>query len=344
MKVQGSIIISMVSNGDTITSQLESTEMLGQFIKAGTNQFMPDWRIAENQPVIKPVAFSQNSKTAVPVVNGSEKWLYNGVELTFDAEGLSTNPKGLFQKVVLTEQGVKIPALRIVNNLVSTSNTDNDRLTFEGKAVVGQSEFDIMPSRDITLQKTMGDPYDGFISASDSGVLTNEVASTTCKAYLRRGGAELTTGVTYKWFKRGLTAYEAIASDVNKPDQKTFKRDDVDANLIIKVEYYINSEMVYSVTRSISDLTDPLALQREILSGSEPLVGEASQITYGFKIIRKNTQTEIPTKDNYSFSLQKITGQEVREGTGKQFAITGKDFLNAKVPQLRLVTSIEVEV
>lgn len=62
MKVQGSIIISMVSNGDTITSQLESTEMLGQFIKAGTNQFMPDWRIAENQPVIKPVAFSQTAK------------------------------------------------------------------------------------------------------------------------------------------------------------------------------------------------------------------------------------------------------------------------------------------
>lgn len=342
MKLQKTQRITIISNGDSINAQLESDKHLSQFIKAGTNTYSPDWSKSENQPTIKPLAFSQ-SQGRVAVVFGSDSWYYNNVEIKFDASGVSTNPKGMFKRVALTENGVQVPALRIISNIISLSNTDNDLLTCKCKVKVGVKEYDIQPQRDIRLQETMGDPYDGFIAAQNGGVLTNEVDKTTCTAYLRKGGSDIVQGVTYKWFKRGLTDYIAVDSDVNKPNQRTFTRAEIDANLIIKVEFYIDNVQVFSVTRSLSDLTDPLEIEDSIVKGTD-ISTDNDSITYAYRVVRKNTDIVIPTASNFNFSLQKVDGTEVRKSSGKQFILTGKDYSTAGVKQLDIVTSIEVEV
>lgn len=342
-KIQTSARIHMVSNGDNITAVLDSNKPLSQFKKIGTNSFMPDWKVAENQPTIIPRAFSQNSKKEVPIVIGSDKWLINNKEIIFDASGLSTTPKGVFQRVTVTENGVKIPALKIIDNLISESNTDNDTLECQCKVTVGTKTFDIYPMTDITLQETSGDPYTGYISATNAGVLTNDVNAVVCTAYLQRGGASMTQGVTVKWKKRENNTYVDIPSDVDKPFQRTFTRDDVDSNLIVMAEFLVNGVSVFATTRSISDITDPLDILMTIIAGGQPLQGETDQITYECKIIRRNTNIVIPNTQPFNFTLQKTDGTEIRKATGEQFTITGRDAVNAGANMLDLIVETIVD-
>lgn len=343
MKLQHTQRITLISNGDSVNSQLESDKFLSQFIKPGTNSYSPDWSKPENQPTIKPIAYSQQ-QGRVHIVFGSDVWLYNNVEIKFDVSGVSTNPAGLFKKITLTEDGVQIPALRIISNIISLSNTDNDIITCRCKAKTGIKEYSIQPQRDIRLQETMGDPFDGFIGATNGGVLTNLVESTTCTAYLRKGGSDIVQGVTCKWFKRDLNAYVPIASDTNKNNQRTFNRAEVDSNLIIKVEFYLDNVQVFSVTRSISDLTDPLKIQSYEISGSGTISGDNDSITFGYKVVRENTDIEIETQNDYYFTLQKLNGEEIRKATGKQFTLTGKDYSTADTKQLVILSGIDIDV
>ena len=121
--VSGLISFTRVLDGDLITSHLYSTKLLIQRLKEGVDIPLPDWTITSNQPTIYPRVLSQNTGKRVSIMTGSEKWLYNGIEIDFEADSR-------FKKIIYDDGGVVVPGLEIVQNLASVDNLDTDVITF----------------------------------------------------------------------------------------------------------------------------------------------------------------------------------------------------------------------
>lgn len=250
--VSGLISFTRVLDGDLITSHLYATKLLIQRLKEGSDAPLPDWSMVDNQPTIYPRVLSQNTGKRVVLVEGSEKWFYNGTEIKEDSR---------FEKVSHDDGGVKVPGLKIVDNLVSVDNLDTDVITFEGKTKIAGVDYTIKSTIDIRLEEMVGEPYDAFIEATEGGVIDDNTPEVTCTAVLYKGGAEVTEGVTYKWYKVGRDGTTELKPSPASLNKMTFKDEDVDSELTIKVEFFYNGVNVYNKTRTLSDETDTYYLR-----------------------------------------------------------------------------------
>lgn len=247
----GVVTFTRIIDGDVITTHMYSTEILVQRLKAGTNTPLPDWNIAVNQPTIFPRAISQNTGNRIKI--HSPKWYYNGVEI------LSGNPT--FFTGTHDDGGVVVPSLTIVRNLASINNLDSDTIRFEGKATIAGVEYNVSSSIEIRIEEMVGEPYDGIIKATEGGVIDNDTPEVTATALLYKGGVQISSGVTYKWFRVGKSGDTELTPPTSTPNKMTFKDDDIDSELTIRVDFYYNGTKVYSATRLLSDETDPYYLE-----------------------------------------------------------------------------------
>lgn len=252
--VSGLISFTRVLDGDLITSHLYSTKLLIQRLKEGADIPLPDWTITSNQPTIYPRVLSQNTGKRVSIITGSEKWLYNGIEIDFEADLR-------FKKIIYDDGGVVVPGLEIVQNLASVDNLDTDVITFSAKTKISGVEYDIRSTIDIRLEEMVGEPYDGFIEATEGGVVDDNTPEVVATAVLHKGGAEVSEGVTYKWYRVGRDGINEIKPDPATPNKMKFKDEDIDSELTIKVEFFYNGVNVYNKTRTLSDETDTYYLR-----------------------------------------------------------------------------------
>lgn len=243
-----------VIDGDVITTHMYSTEILVQRLKAGADTPMPDWTISSNQPTIYPRAISQNTGKRITI--HSPKWYYNGSLIE------SGNPT--FLTTTHNDGGVVVPALKIVGNLASINNLDLDTIRFEGKATIASVEYNVSGTVEVRIEEMVGEPYDGIIKATEGGVIDNDTSEVTATAILYNGGVQISSEVTYKWFRVGKSGDTELTPPTSTPNKMTFKDEDIDSELTIRVDFYYNGTKVYSVTRLLSDETDPYFLEVSI--------------------------------------------------------------------------------
>ena len=329
--------ITGIMDADSLSVTLRATLPLVQYLKKGTTDgFMPNWATAANQPIIYPNAMSQLEGTRKNVVAGSEVWSYNDTMIIFNSVGVSVTPAiiaGVFKKVIYDNGDFDVPGLRIINNLVSPNNVDTDKIGMGFKTQVSGIQIPANASIDIRLEETVGDPYQGYISATDGGVIDNDTPSTTLTSFLMKGGNKVITGVTYKWFKAVLGGWEAIAANPSKPNEIKRTANDIDTYSIIKCEFWIDGMMVFAATKTISDETDPLVLVTNP-SGTQQLTKGAS-VTYTPKVVRRATGVVDATYNKLSFTTYNATGDVITLPTGqivanKSIRITRADVDNAK--------------
>lgn len=255
--VSGVISFTRVLDGDLITTHLYSTKLLIQRLKEGGDTPLPDWTIADNQPTIYPRILSQNTGKRITVITGSEKWYYNGTEIDFKEDTR-------FESVKHDDGGVVVPALKIVKNLASIENLDSDTITFEAKTRIRDVEYSIKSTIDIRLEEMIGEPYDGVIEATEGGVVDDDTPQVTATAILYKGGSIITEGVTYKWYRIGRDGQTEIKASPSTPNKMSFKDEDINSELTIKVEFFYNGVNVYNKTRTLSDETDTYYLRVKI--------------------------------------------------------------------------------
>jgi len=255
--VSGVISFTRVLDGDVINSHLFVTKPPIQRLKEGTDTPLPDWTITDNQPVIYPRVASQSKGKRIPITTGSEKWLYNGVAIDFTSDTR-------FKKVTHDDGGVSVPALKIVENLASIDNLDTDVITFEAKTKISGVDYEVRATLEIRLEEMVGEPYDGFIEVTEGGVIDDNTPEVTATAILYKGGAVITEGVTYKWYRVGRDGLKELKPDPATPNKMKFKESDVDSELTIKVEYFFNGVNVFNKSRSLTDETDTYHLRVKI--------------------------------------------------------------------------------
>ena len=301
--VTGHDFITALVEGDQVTATLYATKPLSQYVKKGTTGVSPDWTTAANQPVIYVITRSQNTGLRKGIQPTSEEWFYNGQKLTFDSSGKCTAPSyvaGKFKSTTYNDGDGNVPALQITGNLASLTNTDNDVITFKGSTEIGGIARPLEPSITIRIEETVGDPHDGYIDATDAGVIDDNTSSITLTAFLTKGGNIVTSGVTYKWSKAIVGGWQQLTAVSGSPDKLKLMASDIDSEAIIRCEFLISSVVVFSTTRPVYDETDPLVLALNPSQSPQLKTGES--VTYRPSVHRRSNGQKESTYTKFSFT------------------------------------------
>lgn len=326
-KLSSSFGIFGVIDGTTINGyvRVDNTPLVQRYVK-GTDNFIPNFEsMAENiRPVV--VAILRDASTGDVVTPNSIKFMYNGLELTFDpGSNLSTNEgmEGMFKKLVdyqaaVGSQSYSLPALRVMKNLVPISGYDNDRIGVSGTVEVGGQSIPFNElSKAVIIQESNEGQYDVIIS-NDKGFAITEAGETlTLQADIYAGGNKVSdlSGYSFKWFKltgEGETALGTAQTQV-------ISASDVDNKLVVRCDVY-NSEESNKVSgfAEISDFSDPYMVRMDItgIDGTAIRKGQTATITP--KAVKRSTGEEAAgLVSSWTFRIQ--------DNEGVDFTLTGKD-------------------
>jgi len=314
---QGSITVKRLRSGDSIYLTLDlNGKPLYQSVDEQTGAVSPDWSVDANRPEITPHASTVRSAT---VTLHMHHWQYNGVDLVFNGAttgGYTKDSTGKFAMNAATG------ALRIMDNLASTTNMANDTLVYTTVAVVNGVEYNMSKSIDVQIQKSGASSYYGFINTSttqlDSNVQTAELQAQLWLA------ANVMQDFYVKWYKNSTEW-------TDKRGQKsiTVTREDVDGSQLFIAEFYLSSADATPVFRaglSIVDILDEIIVVPYISSSAKE-VDTGTPVTVRARIVRAASGTVITPSDP-SWVMQVIDGvtwQQLREVTTDHVDITTAD-------------------
>ena len=288
---------NIVENSFTLMGLLDGTTIYGflrvdgsplvQRYTPGTTNYIPDFEADgfSLHPVIAPIL--RDSSTGNVEVPTSLTWKYNGETLVFNADDLSTNEgmADMFQRiydypVVISGTTYRLPALKVLKNLVSVDNRDNDRISVSGKVEIGGNliEFQEM-SKDVLIKESDGSTYDVLINDDGGGMFTADGQVITMTARVYKEGAEVTSesGVTYRWVK------ETADGDVNMGSNKTqqLRQSDVNGLLNVRCDIRISDSEQASGYHQIKDATDEYHIEFNFsnIKGNALRKGESTVVT-----------------------------------------------------------------
>jgi hypothetical protein len=320
--VKGSATIVFVRQGDTINTSLRSTKPLEQYLKKGTSAVTPDWTQAANQPTIYPVVRSSLTDSRIEPESGTEEWKYNGTVIPFTGN-LSTVmgsiPAGTFKKESKKVDGdTTVPTLTILKNLASADNINADVIEFSAICDTGFRSA-ISASIDIRIEEVEGDPYIGYISVNDGGVIDGDTSSLTLTATLARGGQDITTGVTYKWYKANRNSW----TDINKTTKAiTVTAVDIDTQELYKCEFFISGNSTGSACLPVYDESDPLVVVPNP-DGDEEISSAHPLVTYYPQVCKRGDTSMTPVAGfTFSYRLTNSSYAQIAAGEGGNFAVT----------------------
>lgn len=158
--IGGRIAISLIDDGSQIHSLLKSTMTLNQSWTG--NAASPDWS-GNNNPII--YADIRNGVTPLDAVS-NVKWSYNGTEITFNSNNISTNAgiSGVFQKITHNS----MPALKIIGNLAKSDSVNESVVALSGSVVVDTAVLPVYATINIRLSSfAQNGGYDAYIDSVD---------------------------------------------------------------------------------------------------------------------------------------------------------------------------------
>ena len=232
----------------------------------------------------------------------------------------------------------KVPALRVMKNLVPISGYDNDRITVSGTVEIGGSSiaFNAL-SKEVVIQESTGNQYDVLISNNKGSQLLADGESLTETARIFKDGVEITdyTGFTFQWVKM------LGAGDTNWGTSRTqaVSTSDVDNVLKLRCDVKKDGSLVASGYDEVTDFSDPYYTVIKItgISGNTVKKGETATVTP--VAAKRSTGEEVTSLiKSWTFSLKDnagaafiLTGKDSATFTGANATVTYEDMVRAKM-------------
>lgn len=219
------------------------------------------------KPVISFILTSSRAAEGLVSPNFVE-WSFNGVTLEF-LDGLSTNTfggeSGHFEFVDKSANGGYY-GLRVVRNLVKASDGAACTITAKATISVGNTSDEIQQVYSIPITKSVGNQKHVTIIAGDSKYFTLTDKDTSCalKAVARMGSDEITSDLSYKWYKLVDGLWTQIVTATASTLVVTSSM--VDTTGIFKVEIFQSGIMIGQDVQSVVDASDPF----DIIVGADP--------------------------------------------------------------------------
>jgi hypothetical protein len=320
--VKGSTTISFVRQGDHLQACLMADIPLVQYLKKGTTTVMPDWTVASAQPTIYPVVRSSLSDTRISPIADTEEWKLGGVVIPFGTDGLSLAfgniAAGMFKKSRKAMDGdTQVPCLTLCKNLV-LMDAGNTRVEFSAQCNTGFL-MGVTASIDIRLEEVDGDPYVGYISVNDGGVIDDNTETLTLTANLMRGGSAATGSITYRWFKASGNSW----IDTGKTSKSiTITGDDIATQELYRVEMSFLDTAVATATLPVYDERDPLIVVSNP-DGEEVLSDTRKQIIYTPSVQRRgDVNRQALAGYSFSYMLTNSRADVIATHSGSSFTVT----------------------
>lgn len=255
--VSGRFFIDMLIDGDSAQGNIRATKPLVQQYDPKTTKCIPDWTDSAKQPLIYPVIRSGNENVIKAVISGSEKWYYNGAEITFNDSGMATAPSyvaGLVKKTTYAVSGITMPALQIVGNLANGSNMDADTIRLDGQIEASGHQLDFSSEIAIAISEYTDSAYTGFIYDKNEkgGIIDDTNTSVTLMQELYASGQLVPkSDYSVKW--RLLPSDTVFSTN----SEITLSASDIDSKQSVICEFIIGGTIVASYIMEVSDESDP---------------------------------------------------------------------------------------
>lgn len=356
--VTGSFTITAAINGSSLYVQpVVVNGPLLQYYDTGNGTVTPDW---------SPTAITDATKrpTVYPrIVNGTDgdnllipntvTYFYNDVTLTFDSNGkcTTTGYTTTFELVDLSvATGKTLKALRIMTNLASASNSDNDKISISGSVEVGGSsaQFDKVDAP-VTIQAKSGSASAVVISVANGVFSVKEGQDVTLEAVPLVNGIEPAdlTGYTYSWQKQAVTSGDDDGWDdtvLGTAKTLTVTSAMVDGDTLFRCVVKKDGAAFGIGVTSVRDLSDPLVVRFDgFVSTLQP--GQSETITP--KLVKQFDNTNVVkdsidavwyvrnnTGDNYT-----LAGQTSHTFTSKNITVSYDDAVKAKSLNISMSTT-----
>lgn len=324
MNLEGLLTLVAVMDGTTIngTLRVEGTPLSQRYNK-GTDAFIPDFtNLAENSRPTVVVILRSVADGSIMNPNTIE-YRYNDILLTFDANGLSTNSGmvGYFKKIIdystnISGTTYKLPALRVMKNLVPISGYDNDRITVAGTVEIAGSSIEFSGLfKEVVIQESTGNQYDILITNDKGSQLLAAGESLTDTVRVFKDGIEITdyTGFTFQWVKMLGTG----DTNMGKTRTQVITTDDVDNVLKLRCDVFKDGSKVASGYDEITDFSDPycVVFKKTGILGNTVRFGQT--LTATPVVAKRSTGEEVP-------GLVKSWNFSVKDNVGAAFILTGK--------------------
>lgn len=329
--VRGQTTIQYVRQGDTLNCSLRSTFPLKQFVTSVNGLVTPSFQ--DNTPCIYPVIRSSLRAQRVSAITSDVHWYYNGAEITFAQDGLSTGPAGVtagtFKSELKTVDGFQVPTLTILQNLASPQNIDSDIIEFRSTVNTGFVTV-VSASIEVSIEQTEGEAYVPYITIGNGGTIDSEHTSLQATAHLLVGGTEklAADGVTFAWYKMRVAAGTDgwVAINGATSPALTIGAADINSEELYKCVMTYSGRMAEAVVEVV-DETDPMVMYLNPVDASNQPVPEfvstiQQAIYYKPKVLKRSAETEV-SGYVFDFLLTDAAGNEAASQDGaSQFTVT----------------------
>ena len=323
MNASGRFTLVGVTEGTSVNGflRVEGSPLVQRYTK-GTDNYVPNFERLpdEDKPTVVPVM--RDLTTGDAYAPNAYVWKYNGIEITWGPDSLSTNVgfKGVFKRMNRTlnfgSSSVSVQAVRVVKNLVPISGYDNDRISLSGSIEIeGQSIPFTEINKEVVIQETTGNAYDATIENDRNNSLNKDdgINSLTCKVIVRKDGVVVTdlSKFTYQWVK--LTG----TGDKNWGTAQTqiVRTEDVDNVLLLRCDVKESGTVVASAFTEITDFSDGYYVDFEItgVTGNAVRKGQTAHVKPVARSRKGGPDASVST---WNWNM--------RDNKGNPFTISGK--------------------
>lgn len=235
--VSNRFTITAIHDGQTVNAIMRSSTTLSQRIDSQSGVCAPDW--SGNHPQV----WVETDLGGTAKTPSTYTWYYNGIELAFGSDNLCTTSgyEGYFQKTTKTVSGKTYPAVNIMVNLASASNTDNDTIEMKGSVEVSGAQLSFGVALPIRISEFAGLGLFGQLEGDV--MVTSDQPTATVKARLYSGASQVTDKFWTKWYDEGTGQQigNIIASaNVGGEQVATFTITDasITDNIVLRCDFY----------------------------------------------------------------------------------------------------------
>lgn len=229
------------------------------------------------------------------VVPSSIKWYFNDVLINFTSN-VSTNTfggeTGHFKFIPYQAGTTNYYGLQIVKNLVKASAGASCTIKGVATVTVGNVSDTIQYVYPIPITKGVGNQKVVTIMAGDDKyfAIREKGGSVILSAIARLGASELTSGLSYKWYKMTAGAWTVINGQTSK--NLTVTDSMVDTTGIFKVEVFQSTTLIGLDTQTVIDLSDPYDIITNPTPEDETISKSGDTVVYRPILVKRGETTK----------------------------------------------------
>ena len=248
-------------------------------------------------------------------------YYFNGTKITWSGDTSSGTFAGLFKKVSPAGDNLYY-GLQIVQNIVQASGFAPATIKMVAHISYGTQSDEIQASYPIPIQQATGSSFRVTIAAGDNKnfVITQKGGSCILKAMAYQSGNQLTTGLSYKWYRNSQGDWVEITGQTAQT--LTVYESDINTYGEFKVKVSRNNNEIGSDFQGVMDASDPYEIDPHPNPEDETITEDTNgngAVTYTPVIVKRGTSAKAMDSLFY-FTVKDAAGVFLNTAADRQTA------------------------